>query len=673
MADSCRTASGEHAADTDDGTCDAADCSLREAINAANAAGRLRRRSPSRSPAAGPQIGRSRRCRQLTTPPSHRRHDGAARRPGRWASFSTASAAALPTGSCSRPAPDGSTIRGLAIRDFARQTRPASASSRTTTTSSGTTSAPTPAGTPAPSQLEGILVQGGDGNTIGGSAAADRNVISANDERRRPHRRNGERSGRQHRHRELHRPRRDGLSAIGNAGPGVWVLEATNTLVGGPTPATGTSSRTTSTTSSSATSTRPRAATTRPFATTRSASPPTAPSRSRTRATASRSWTPARTRSRPTRSPATYQGIDICGPSNNTVVVEHDRHERVARARLRRLQPGHLHLRRRLSQRRRIDGPGEEQPHRRELRRQLALNGIAVDSIQNTVLGNTVTNTKDGAAIETHELREHDRPGNTVAQQLARRRPGQRRRRRTRSGRTRSTRTAARASPSTAAGTHGQSFPVLASAALILNGSVRIQGTLTSNAGHGLHDRVLRLAVVRPVRVWGGRTSSASRAAGRRRRRRHDRHRLGPLRSRRARRGGHRDRDGLDFAESTSEFSACVTATDLAQSSPFVVNTNADHDDGTLHGARLHAARGDQRRERGAGQRRSTSTSRPARRRSARPRTCRRSTRATTIDATTQPGYRRDAARDPRRRQRRAAASPPASSSRATAARFAAS
>src|SRR6185436_10726741 len=35
------------------------------------------------------------------------------------------------------------------------------------------------------------------------------------------------------------------------------------------------------------------------------------------------------------------------------------------------------------------------------------------------------------------------------------------------------------------------------------------------------------------------------------------------------------------FAGDTSEFSACVTATDVPQTSPFVVNSNADPADGT--------------------------------------------------------------------------------------------
>ena len=100
------------------------------------------------------------------------------------------------------------------------------------------------------------------------------------------------------------------------------------------------------------------------------------------------------------------------------------------------------------------------------------------------------------------------------------------------------------------------------------------------------------------------RRSSASRScttnAGRHA---HDRHRRRPhrLSSRPATRSRPPRRIRPPATRPSSRRASLLT--DTPQTSPFVVNTNADHGDGTLHGDRLHAARGDQRRERSAGQR----------------------------------------------------------------------
>ena len=94
-------------------------------------------------------------------------------------------------------------------------------------------------GTVAHPNSDGVFIEGGDDNTIGGPTAADRNVISANagagvliD---------GTASGADGNVVTGNYIGLDatGLSAMGNTDPGVWVLEATNTLVGGPTSADG--------------------------------------------------------------------------------------------------------------------------------------------------------------------------------------------------------------------------------------------------------------------------------------------------------------------------------------------------------------------------------------------------------------------------------------------------
>ena len=105
--------SSTRAPTTIDGGCDAAECTLREAIDAANSlgGGTIALRDP---------VGRARHDHHDACAAARdhragrdRRHDSARPRRARWASASTAAASAA-TASCSRPGSDGSTIRGLA-------------------------------------------------------------------------------------------------------------------------------------------------------------------------------------------------------------------------------------------------------------------------------------------------------------------------------------------------------------------------------------------------------------------------------------------------------------------------------------------------------------------------------------------------------------------------------
>ena len=194
------------------------------------------------------------------------------------------------------------------------------------------------------------------------------------------------------------------------------------------------------------------------------------------------------------------------------------------------------------------------------------LNGIAVDSIQNTVLGNTVTNTLGGAAIETsssgnivggnsvhNNLHDGVQVDGGDADQILQNSIDS---------------NGGKGIALINGGNHGQSFPVLASAALTLNGSVRIKGTLTSNSPNGSRIEYFASPTCDPSGFGEGATfiGFSTQQAGA---------------------GGVVTIDTgsglsapvapgeaitatatIDFEESTSEFSACVTATDVAQSSP---------------------------------------------------------------------------------------------------------
>jgi CSLREA domain-containing protein len=220
------------AADHDDSSCDAADCTLREAISAANA--RL-----------GPQViffdipGSVPITMQPSTalPPLTEAVtiDGTTQ-PG----FAGVPAIVLDgaltssgDGLVLAPGSGGSTVRGLVIDGFQLGNGIVIQSDGNTVEGSyiGTTSN----GFNARPNVEGIEIDGGSNNTIGGTAAGARNVISANNDAGVLI--DGRLSGADGNTVAGNYIGVDatGQLADGNLGPGVWVMGATNTTVGGAT------------------------------------------------------------------------------------------------------------------------------------------------------------------------------------------------------------------------------------------------------------------------------------------------------------------------------------------------------------------------------------------------------------------------------------------------------
>ena len=605
----------------DDGICDS-DCTLREAINAANASGVALAHIDFAIPGGGPQqIAVTGSALPALTVPVVIDGTTEGAPPGQVGIVLNGAGAGAADGLVLAPGSGGSTIRGLAIRDFSQAKQAAIRIQSSGNTIVGDYIGTDATGTGASGNDFGIVVENSNDNVIGGTGAGDRNVIADNaDEGVLV---DGTASGADGNTVKGNYIGVDatGQTADGNQGPGVRVLDATNTLVGGPTPADGNvisanfievflgdadvaSNGKSNTVQNNLLGLSADQSVSFPDSSSNGVEVMDAGSN-----TLSQNMIAAQ-----------YQGVDICGSgsnivSSNTIGTNSS------------LIPDFGVFNQGISI---LDtpcftaggsgGPATGNVVTANVVLNSSLNGIAADSNLNIVATNTVTNTKNGAAIESSGNANRIGPDNSV-------------------------RNNAHDGVQSTAGTSdtitqnsingnggkgislvngandGQTTPTLASATPIGNGSVRIQGTLTSNANRN-SGRVLLLLVVRPLRQ----------------RRRRDLHRV--LAGLDRRHGNAADRHGLrafrarlpgsavtatatdTTSGATSEFSTCVTVTDPAQTSPFIVNTNSDHEeDGCTAATARCARRSTLRTPRPAA--RSTSTCRAARRRSRRPRICR--------------------------------------------------
>jgi CSLREA domain-containing protein len=222
--------------------CTADDCSLREAIGAANAAGAPQATITFAIPGGGPQqiSVTEAPLPDITTPVVIDGTTESGVPPGTMGITLNGDGAGAADGLVLAAGSKGSTIRGLAIRDFSQSGQAGIRIKSDANTIAGDYIGTTADGTGSGANYSGVIVQGGNDNTIGGSTAADRNVISGNldtgvfvD---------GTTTGADG---NVVSGNYIGVDATGqvklaNVGdPGVWVLNATSTTVGGPTAADG--------------------------------------------------------------------------------------------------------------------------------------------------------------------------------------------------------------------------------------------------------------------------------------------------------------------------------------------------------------------------------------------------------------------------------------------------
>ncbi|MFL6036908.1 MAG: NosD domain-containing protein [Gaiellaceae bacterium] len=565
--------------DHDGGICDS-DCTLREAINAANGAGIALAHIDFGIPGGGPQqIALGSALPPITTPVViDGTTEGAPA--GDVGIVLNGDGAALADGLVLAAGSGGSTVEGIAIRDFAQADEAAIRVRSDGNLLIGNYIGTDGTGTGANGNTFGIVVENSNDNVIGGTGAGERNVIvdSANEGILI----DGTLTGADSNTVAGNYIGVDatGQIADGNHGPGVRVVNASSNVVGGPAAADGNvisanfvevflgAADVTSSGNSNIVQNNLLG-----LSADQTVSFPDSSSNGVEVMDAGSDIVSDNTIA------SQYQGIDICGASNN-IVSSNTIGTNAS------LAPDFGVINQGISTfgAACLTGGGNNGPGRRNIISgnlvvNSSLNGIAVDSIENNVAGNTVTKTKDGAAIESMSFGNTIGPNNSVHDNLD---DGVQINLTDSNTITRNSIDAngGKGIALNGGANDGQSSPVLAGAASIGNGSVRIQGTLTSNPGRdytieyfaspscdasgsgeggnfiGFSQQQANAAGVVTIDTGNGLSALVS-----------------P--------GEAVTATATDsFSGSTSEFSACVTATDPTQTSPFLVNSTADPGDG---------------------------------------------------------------------------------------------